>query len=54
MHSFRRFPFQTFDDGEMEGLPSLLNINPMSLDIPFSEVMTILLNVHVESPSLKG
>lgn len=57
MHSFRRFPFQTFDDGEMEGLPSLLNINPMSLDIPFSEVMTIfgiLLNVHVESPSFKG
>ena len=57
MHSFRHFPFQTFDDGEMEGLPSLLNINPMSLDIPFSEVMTIfgiLLNVHVESPSFKG
>ncbi|XP_022783817.1 uncharacterized protein LOC111324505 isoform X3 [Stylophora pistillata] len=28
---------ETFDDGEMEGLPSLLNINPMSLDLPLSE-----------------
>ncbi|PFX21003.1 Tetratricopeptide repeat protein 28 [Stylophora pistillata] len=32
----------TFDDGEMEGLPSLLNINPMSLDLPLSEVVHLI------------
>lgn len=32
---------QIFDDGDFEGLPDLLTIDPVSLDLPVTEVKSV-------------